>query len=393
MSPERLGAAFAARFGHACQVVAEAPGRVNLIGEHTDYNEGFVLPIATSMRTAVGLAFAAAGCTGSGAEVRVRIYSATLADEQTWRLDEWDPARYPPWTSYIAGVAVESRRRGVPLRSFDGFIKSDLPPGGGLSSSAALTVALAVGLQALGGGQLSLADLAAACRAAEHHFAGVPCGPMDQYAALAARRDHALLLDCRSLACEHVPLALGEHEIVVIDSGVRHELAGSAYGQRRRECAAAVAHFSTHDPSVRALRDVDEQFLRRAWSGLDALSARRARHVVTENGRVLAAAAALRRADLPEFGRLMRAAHESLRDDYEASCAEVDELVAIVGRLPGVLGVRLTGGGFGGCVVALVRSEAVGSIERALREGYNGSERVGQLMRIRAGSHAHVRHV
>jgi galactokinase len=213
---------------------------------------------------------------------------------------------------------------------------------------------------------------------------------MDQYASLACQAGAALLLDCRSLTYEQVPLALGEYTVVVVDSGVRHELVAGEYARRQAQCAEALAFFRRWQPAVRALRDVDVVTVRAHAGQMHPLAAARARHVTSENARTLAAAEALRRGDLAEMGRLMRASHASLRDDYEVSCTELDQLVGLVGALPGVLGARMTGGGFGGCIVAIARRDALATIERTLRERYDSPQHVARLLAVEPGDGAAI---
>ena len=386
MKPEALRAAFQARFHHPAQVVARAPGRVNLIGEHTDYNDGYVLPIAVPQSTWVAAAARDELSGATGGELRV--HSVNLDETQVWPIDAWCGRSLPHWTSYVAGVTALLRQRGMPPRCIDLLIHSEVPVGAGLSSSAALTVAVGTALTALAAMTLSLPELAALCRAAEHGFAGVPCGVMDQYAALASRVGMALLLDCRSLVYEHVLLPLGEHTFLVVDSGVRHELAVSEYARRQAQCAQALAFLQRFQPSAKALRDVDATAVSAHAAEMGRVAAARARHVTSENERTLAAAEALRHGDLVEMGRLMLASHCSLRDDYEVSCAELDQLVEIASATPGVLGARLTGGGFGGCVVVLARTDAFGCVEQALRERYDTAERRARVLAVRPSAGA-----
>jgi galactokinase len=374
-----MRSAFAARFGHAAAVVARAPGRVNLIGEHTDYNDGFVLPIATQYGTWVAAANRPDGL--------LRVYSTGPDEEHIWPADNWNANEHPHWTSYVAGVVMLLHRRNIHAGGADLFIHSDVPLGGGLSSSASLTVSVAKALAELAQATPTIADLAAWCRLAEHEFAGVPCGVMDQYASLACRAGEALLLDCRSLAYEYVPLPPGDDVFLVIDSGVRHSLAAGEYAKRQHQCAEALAYFQARQPAVRALRDVDPDTVAAA-TDLPPLPAARARHVATENQRTLAAAEALRHADAAEMGRLMLASHASLRDDYEVSCDELDLLVELVQTVPGVWGVRMTGGGFGGCTVALARAAAAGPVEQILKTRYDRPDRRSRLLLVHAGAGA-----
>jgi len=356
---------FEQRFGRPCAVVARAPGRVNLIGEHTDYNDGFVLPMALEQCTWVA--------AGPRADGRLRAVTLDLDAEQTWPVDDWRAEQSPAWTSYVAGVAGLLRRRGVPLSGADVLIRSDVPVGGGLSSSAALEVATALALTGLARTTLAPVELADLCRAAEHQFARVPCGIMDQYVSVLAQADCAFLLDCRQRTWEHIPLRLGEHVVLVVNSGVRHELAAGEYAARQEQCRRAVAFFRGVDPAVRALRDVNEETVRQHAVHLEPKILARARHVTAENARTLAAAEALRRGDLAEFGRLMSASHVSLRDDYEVSCRELDRLVDVVSAVPGVLGARMTGGGFGGCIVSIAHHASVAEIQAAVQQQYDAA--------------------
>ncbi len=363
---QRLRDAFQSRLGRGCTVIARAPGRVNLIGEHTDYNEGFVLPMAIQP----GLWVAAAGREDG----LLRAISLNLRSEQTWPIDDWQPQGMPGWTSYVAGVAKLLRQRGVQLRGCDLLIDSELTVGGGLSSSAALEIATGLALTALAGVSLDPVELADLCRRAEHEFAGVHCGIMDQYACLLARAGHALLLDCRSRRWQHIPLKLKQHAILIVDTGVRHELATSEYAMRQEQCRRAVEHFQRTDPSVQALRDLDLHTVLAQAPEMDPVIAARARHVVSENQRTQAAAQALCQGDLAELGRLMNDSHDSLRDDYEVSCPQLDRLVEILRAVPGVRGARMTGGGFGGCVVAVAERASLGPAQAAIRRQYRPPE-------------------
>lgn len=362
---QALGDAFAREFGRAWAVVARAPGRVNLIGEHTDYNEGFVLPMALEQNTWVAAAPREDGL--------LQVLAGELNERQAWPVTGWEACRQPAWTAYVAGVAALLHRRGAAPHGADMLIRSDVPLGGGLSSSAALEVSAALALGTLGGKALDGTDLADLARATEHEFAGVPCGIMDQYASVLARQGHALLLDCRNRTWEHIPLRLGDYVVVVINSGVKHALAGGEYAARLAQCRQAVEFFRGIDAGIRSLRDVSEDLVRTNRSRMDPVAAARALHVVTENERTLAAAAALRRGDLTEFGDLMAASHRSLRDDYQVSCRELDLLVEIVAAVPGVAGARMTGGGFGGCIVALARRDSLPAIQAAVHERYDAA--------------------
>ena len=363
-SPASVAERFSAELGNAAPRLYRAPGRVNLIGEHTDYNDGFVLPAAIDL---------AAWVAAAPRDDRVlRIAAADLGRHAERSLDERDPSPARDWSDYAFGVALELERAGHRLRGADLLVTSDVPVGAGMSSSAALEVAVALALLDLAGLALDPVEVARLCQAAENRFVGTRCGIMDQFASCRGRAGHALHLDCRSLEAEEVPVP-DEVAILVCDSRVSHALADGAYNDRRASCEAAVRILARGRPEIRALRDVAPDELEGALGELpDDVLRRRCRHVVTENARVGEAVRALRMGDLPRVGGLMRASHESLRRDYEVSCDELDFLVEAAERCDGVLGSRLMGGGFGGSTISLVRPGAVTDVAAALRESYRG---------------------
>lgn len=343
--------------------VVRGPGRVNLIGEHTDYNDGFVLPMAIEPHV---LAVCRARDDG-----RVRLASALFPDDVVeFSVQEKIAAGEPKWANYVRGVAAELLAAGIPLVGMDLLITNTLPPGGGLSSSAALEVAVAHAMLLLAGTDMDRGRLALLCQKAEHDYAMVPCGIMDQTVVAAAKQGHAMLLDCRSRSRQFIPIDSRDARIVIVNSMVRHELDGSAYGQRRRECEEAVAYFRQLNPSVRALRDVTVAQIEDAEGKMDDTVFKRARHVVSENARTLEAATRLAQRDYEDVGDLMTKSHESLRDDYDVSCAELDFLVDEALSVRGVYGARMTGGGFGGCIVALVQPRAVEHLSEHLKKAY-----------------------
>ena len=358
---EAVGRAFGERYGRAARIF-RAPGRVNLIGEHTDYNGGFVLPMAIERETVV----AAAPRT----DRTVRAYSASLEEELSFDLDHPHPPRRGIWLDYVEGVARALESRGLKLSGADLLIDSDVPAGAGLSSSAALEISVGLALARVSGREVDGVTLALAGQQAEHTYVGTLCGIMDQFVAALARERHALLIDCRSLEFEPVPLDTTEAAFVVADTRVKHELSSSEYNVRRAECARGVELLQEPLPGITQLRDVSVADFQRHANVLPEPIRRRCRHIVTENERTLDAARALRAGDLAEMGRLMYESHYSLRDDYEVSSPELDVLVELARGLPGVLGARMTGGGFGGSTVSLVRREALEDFERALSEGY-----------------------
>jgi galactokinase len=351
----RVADSFAAEWGHQPVGVWAAPGRVNLIGEHTDYNDGFVLPIALQQRTVAAVAI-----SGSG---RTRVRSMQWPDDVvTFATSNVAPGDVDGWGSYVAGVAWALRSSGHPLRDLDLVIDSDVPPGAGLSSSAAIECAVASAWTELVGLTLAPTELAQICQQAENDYVGAPTGVMDQMASMHGRAGHAVFLDTRSLAVEHVPFDLAARglSLLVVDTKALHRHADGAYADRRRACEEAARMLSV--PALRAA----------SLSDLDTLPADllpRARHVVTENSRVLDVVALLRSgADPREIGTLLTASHESLRDDFEVTVPEVD--IAVDALLEaGAHGARITGGGFGGCVIALVESgdadAAVAAVEAA----------------------------
>lgn len=351
---------FQSRFGRPPALLVRAPGRVNLLGEHTDYNEGYVLPAAIDR--AVWLAIAPLD------EPLVRLTALDLNAEATFRLDAIPP-RQGDWADYARGVAWALQERGLPTAGLVAAFTSDVPIGAGLSSSAAVEVAFACAWQALAGFDLPRRQLALLCQHAENAYVGVRCGIMDQMASVCGQAGHALLLDCRSLEVTPVPLP-ADVALLVVDSGVRRSLAASEYNRRRAECEEAVRLLAQHLPGIRALRDVSLADFERYQHVLPDVLRRRVRHVVNANARVLEAVEALRESDLARFGAAMRHGHESLRDDYEVSAPELDLLVETAWEAPGCYGARLTGAGFGGCILALAESAAVEELSDRLRQAY-----------------------
>jgi galactokinase len=356
-----LSREFAARYGRAARCF-RAPGRVNLIGEHTDYNGGFVLPLAIDRETVVAAA--------RRADRTVRAHSLNLDETLQFDLNEPGAPRRGTWLDYVEGVARVLEDGGARLCGADLLILSDVPAGAGLSSSAALEVATGLALTRVSGLQIDRVTLALAGQKAEHVYVGTMCGIMDQFVAALGRAGHALLIDCRSLQATPVPLDTSDIAVVIADTNVRHELATSEYNARRVSCEQGVELLRAHLPGITQLRDVSVADFKRLAAHLPEEVRRRCRHVVTENARTLDAAAALQRGDLDEVGRLMRLSHESLRDDYEVSCAELDLLAEIAWGLPGVLGARMTGGGFGGSTVSLVRRAALENFTRVITADY-----------------------
>ena len=353
---DRAISAFRATWGTDPALVARAPGRVNLIGEHTDYNDGFVLPCAIGFETVVA---ASAGEAG--------IVEAVAADYDSARdrfsLDA-PIVNAGDWCDYIRGVAKILRLSG-PMMGARLTIAGNVPPGSGLSSSASLEVAIGRALLTVAERDMSPDDLAKAAQRAENDFVGCACGIMDQLISTRGIAGHALLIDCRSLVCTPVAMPPGA-AVVIVNSGVRHTHAGGAYNERRAQCEAAARHYG-----VPALRDLDEVGLLAGQAGLDPIAFRRSHHVVTENARTVAAADALATGDLRAMGALMAASHVSMRDDFAITVPAIDRLVEIAdGVLEGEGGARMTGGGFGGCIVALVPEDRVEALRAAIIRDY-----------------------
>ncbi len=365
--------AYLATFGAATGplTLAWAPGRVNLIGEHTDYNEGWVLPVAVDRVTAL------AG--RPRADGQVRLFSSHHRETVTFALAgltaETSAERgtlLPGWARYPLGVVAEMQSAGYILPGADIALAGDVPLGAGMSSSAALEVATATFFAALAGLRLEPLATARLGQQAEHHAVGVRVGILDQAASCLGRAGHAILLDCRSLTYELVPFDLPEVALVVCDTSVRRELASSAYNERRQQCeeAAALLAEAMQTEPVTSLRDVSPEAFARHAGKLPETLRRRARHVISENERVAQAALALRDGDAQRLGALLYASHASLRDDYQVSSPELDAIVEIARQTPGVFGARLTGAGFGGCALALTRRNAVETLRAALARDY-----------------------
>jgi galactokinase len=338
-----------------------APGRVNLIGEHTDYNDGFVMPVAMDMYTWVA--------TAPREDTQVHVYSRNLSEHAEMDLRDTNLRVLGHWSAYVLGVAASLRQTSQEIRGANLLVEGKVPMGAGLSSSASVEVAAGYALLAASGLSLNPVELAKICQRAENEFAGARCGIMDQMIACCGRANYALMLDCRSLEFQLLPLFL-DAQFVVCNSMVKHDHAASGYNARRADCETATRILAGEIPGVRALRDVTLVDLERFSQSLPEVVYRRARHVVSENARVIAARSALERGDPELFGRLMRESHRSLRDNYEVSCPEVDTLVELACELDGVYGSRITGGGFGGCTISLVQSGKVAEFGRVLAQRY-----------------------
>jgi galactokinase len=351
---------FRARYGVNPRVY-RAPGRVNLIGEHTDYNDGFVMPaalgfycwVAASPRQDRKLVISSEEFPGP---IEVLLSSDAVRPTHTW-------------SDYSIGVAAELEKAGFALTGANLLIHGEVPIGAGLSSSASIEVATGLALAAESGISIDRTRLACLCQRAENDFVGMRCGIMDQFISLYGRANHALMLDCRSLQFELVPIP-DSVRLVICNTGVKHELAGGEYNRRRQECEEAVRSLKKALPGIRALRDVSLEELKKHRGLLSEVVYKRAHHIVTENARVLNGMEALRAGDLRQFGVYMAESHQSLRDLFEVSCAELDLMVELANRAPGVFGARMTGGGFGGATINLVEESRAAAFAESVATGY-----------------------
>jgi galactokinase len=361
-----VAAEFQKKYGRQPRWIVAAPGRVNVIGEHTDYNDGFVLPMAIE-RYAVMAADVPSSQFASSYE-NVSIYDIHFDESATIDITAPVTKGAPKWSNYIRGVIAGFQNRGVKIPALDVAMISTVPLGGGLSSSAALEVCTATLIEAATGKKIDPVEKALLAQAAEHEFAGVPCGIMDQFISTLGREGNLLLLDCRSRRTELVPMSDPSVVLLIVNTNVKHELSGGEYAARRAECEAAAKVLG-----MASLRDATFEMLERAKGKMTEVVYHRARHVIGEIARTIRAAKDIRASDWIGSGKLMYASHASLRDDYEVSCAELDAVVEIaesIGVKGGIYGCRMTGGGFGGCAVSLVKTDNVEAITKKITADY-----------------------
>lgn len=354
---------FLSRFG-ARPRIFRAPGRVNLIGEHTDYNEGFVLPAAIDLYTWTAI--------GRRADRKLVVYSQNLGESAEIDLDAASPAPKDHWRDYVHGVAVMLQKAGIVLSGANLTIFSNVPLGSGLSSSAALEVSVAAALLAIANRSLGLAQIAKLCQRAENEFVGARVGIMDQFASCFGSADKAILLDCRSLDYKLLPLP-ADVAMVICNTMVKHEHSGGEYNDRRAQCEEGVRLLRKFLPSTKALRDVSLVQLETHRDDLPALTYRRCHHVISENERVMQTVQALQSGDMAAVGRCMTESHRSLKEDYEVSSFELDAMVDAAQMQPGMIGARMTGGGFGGCTINLVRLDRVENFTRSIGVAYKSA--------------------
>jgi galactokinase len=345
-------------------LVVFAPGRINLIGEHTDYQEGFVFPAAISQGIWVAIA--------KNHLAVCRAYSLDFDQEFSFELGSMSPKK-GHWATYLMGVCTLLQQAGYPLANFDLVLGGDIPTGAGVSSSAALSVAVGLGISKIFSFHLPKKNLALYAQKAEHLFAGVNCGIMDPYASAFGVQNHALLLDCRTVTHQEIPVNLGEYSLLLVNSKVSHALANSAYNQRRAACEESVEILQKTFPEIRSLRDLKEGDLPSIKQLLPEALFPKAKHVITECARVHQATKALQRGDLVVMGELLQASHESLRDDFEVSCPELDFLALQADSTASVLGARMMGGGFGGCLLTLLKSSEIPNFKTTIQEAYQNA--------------------
>jgi galactokinase len=356
-----VAAEFEKHYGRAPRWIVAAPGRVNVIGEHTDYNDGFVLPMAIER-------YAIMAADNAAAPGKISIYDTHFQENATIDISAPVTKSSPKWSNYIRGVIRGFQDRGQKIPALDVAFLSTVPLGGGLSSSAALEVCTGTLIEAATGKNIDPVEKALIAQKAEHEFAGVPCGIMDQFISALGREGNLLLLDCRSRKTELVPMSDPAVSLLVINTNVKHELSGGEYAQRRAECEAAAKALG-----VASLRDANADQLEHEKDKMTETVFCRARHVIGEIERTLHAAEGIRNSNWPTVGQFMYASHNSLRDDYEVSCAELDAVVEIaedIGYAGGIYGCRMTGGGFGGCCVALVKTSAIDAITKKIAADY-----------------------
>jgi len=358
-----IAAEFQKHYGRPPRWIVAAPGRVNVIGEHTDYNDGFVLPMAIER-----YAIMAADSASSSSSSSLSIYDTHFKESATIDISAPVTKGQPKWSNYIRGVLAGFQQRGVTIPALDVAFMSTVPLGGGLSSSAALEVCTATLMEAATGKKIDPVEKALLAQKAEHEFAGVPCGIMDQFISTLGQEGHLLLLDCRTRKTELVPMSDPSVALLVVNTNVKHELGSGEYAKRRAECEEAARILG-----VKSLRDATADQLEKAKGKLSQVVCRRARHIIGEIERTVHAAEGIRHSNWPTVGQLMYASHYALRDDYEVSCKELDVVVDIaeeIGYKGGVYGCRMTGGGFGGCCVALVKAGSVPEITKRIAAEY-----------------------
>jgi galactokinase len=357
---EKLIALFQEKF-NATPIIIRSPGRINIIGEHTDYNEGFVLPAAIDKAIYFAIS--------KRADEEIHLFTDDFKEDFVGNINDIKKSEIL-WTNYILGVINELKKIGKIVGGFNAVIASDLPIGAGISSSAALECATAYSLNHIFNLQIQKIDLVKHAQKAEHNFAGVMCGIMDQFASMMGKKDHCIKLDCKTLEYEYFPLKLEGYNIVLLNTNIKHSLASSAYNSRRQECEQAVAWVKEYEPIVNSLRDVTEEMLDKYVLPKDKLIDKRSRFVVKEIARLQTACTDLQNGNLQALGKKMFETHDGLSKDYEVSCKELDFLVDAVRNNENVIGARMMGGGFGGCTINIVKNEGIDELVKTLSKKY-----------------------
>jgi galactokinase len=363
-------------------MIVKSPGRINIIGEHTDYNDGFVLPAAIDKAAYLAISLRD--------DDEIHLMADDLNEKFTSSINELKPVRDISWPNYILGAVAQFQKKGIALKGFNAVLASDVPIGAGLSSSAAVECATIFALNELLHTQLSKIEMVKMAQLAEHEYPGVMCGIMDQFASMMGKRDHVIKLDCRSLQYDYVPFKLDGIKILLLDTNVKHSLASSEYNTRRKECAQAVAWIQEYEPNVQSLRDVSEAMLYKYVLPKDKLIDRRARFIVQEIDRLLKACEDLQQGDILALGKKMFETHDGLSKMYDVSCDELDYLVNFVRKNNAVIGARMMGGGFGGCTINLVKEQAVESLVQEISAEYlehSGKKLSFYVVSISDGTH------
>lgn len=351
---KKIHSSYAEVYGSEPQLVSSSPGRINLIGEHTDYNEGFVLPASIDKSVFAAL--------GKRPDDKVCMYSVDFNEIYETEISKLFPSETVGWSNYVTGIVAVLIRKNFPVTGFNVSIGGNIPIGAGLSSSAAIECAVIYGLNELFQLGIEKKEMVKMAQKAEHEFAGVKCGVMDQFASMFGKKNHVLRLDCRSLEYAYEPFMMDDFKVVLFDTNVKHSLASSEYNVRRKQCETGVAMIQQHVPSVKSLRDANLEFLNKYVLPEDITVYRRCKYVIQENTRLLEACKDLEKNDFLAFGRKMFETHEGLSKLYEVSCPELDFLVSHVLDIDAVLGARMMGGGFGGCTINLVKKHAIDKI-------------------------------